>query len=187
MKKTLLAVFADRVNAEEAIGVLEDRGYNPKDMSIIMKDSAEKREVADATGVNTADGAMGGAVAGATVGGIAGLVSAYAIPGLGAFLIGGPLAVALGLTGAAAAAVTGATTGALAGGLIGALTGLGLSEDEARIYQTRIKEGALLVAVPLAGDADEADVKEILRTADAENIRVVTHEEESKRHGHLSA
>lgn len=187
MKKTLLAIFVDREDAEEAIGALESKGYNPKDMSIVMKDATERKELAENTGADTANGAVGGAAAGATLGGLAGLVSAYAIPGLGAFFIGGPIALALGLTGAAAAVVSGAATGALAGGLLGALTNLGLSDDEAHVYTDRVKAGAILLAVPIAGDTDEAYTKAIVRTANAENIKVISHDRSTERRVHASA
>ena len=140
----VLGLFDDRNQAEAAIAELQNRGYSPKDLSIVMKDTDEAQAVADDTGANVAEGATSGAVTGGAVGAIAGLlvgVGAMAVPGIGALLIGGPLAAALGLTGAAATTASGALTGALAGGLIGALVGLGVPEDSARVYEERVKEG----------------------------------------------
>lgn len=173
MAKTVLGIFTQRDDAENAINRLKEEGYKPEDISIVMKDTAEGRKIADDTGADAVGGAVTGATTGAVLGGLAGLLASYAIPGLGAFFIGGPVAAALGLTGAAAATASGATTGALAGGLLGVLTGLGLSEDEARSYESRIKEGGILVAVPARND-EEKDVENILSDSDADQIKSVS-------------
>lgn len=185
MSTIVLGVFSDKINAENAISELEARDYNPKDMSILMKDTAQAREVADDTGASVTEGAVKGAGTGAVVGGIAGFLAGTVLPGLGGFLIGGPIGAALGLTGAAATTVSGATTGAVAGGLIGALTGtFGLSEEEAHTYETRINEGGILIAVPTRS-GDETEVKRIMKDFDADNIRMVDSEESAnRRHTH---
>ena len=67
----------------------------------------------------------------------------------------------------------GALTGALAGGLIGALVGLGVPEDSARVYEDRVKEGAILLAVPTNDSLSHADVRGILETQGAESINEV--------------
>lgn len=179
MTKTVLGIFHSRENTESAITKLEAEGYNPKDLSIIMKDSSEAKEISDNTGVGAVEGAASGALTGAVVGGLAGLVGAFIIPGLGAFLIGGPIAAALGLTGAAASTVSGAATGAVAGGFVGALTGMGLSQEEAETYQSEIKEGAILLAVP-ARSGEEAEVKTILESFDASEIKTLDASESNK-------
>ena len=171
--KTIIGVFADRTDVEDAIEELRDTGFDAKDISIVMQNNEEGRNVADNTGANVAGGAVSGATTGAVLGGLAGLVSAIAIPGLGFFLIGGPIAAALGLTGAAAATVSGATTGALAGGLIGGLMGLGLPREEAEYYEGRVKEGAILVAVPAATISQQDEIVSILDTYDAEDVKAI--------------
>lgn len=176
MTKTVLGVFNNRTDAEEAINELRDRDYNPKDISIVMKNREEAKEMEKNTGADVAGGAATGATTGAIVGGIAGLLAAVAIPGLGAFLIGGPIAAALGLTGAAASTVSGAATGAVAGGLLGALTGLGLSEDEAKTYNEAVEQGGILVAVP-ARQGEEMEVRNILEECDADQIKTVAPRE----------
>jgi hypothetical protein len=174
MQQTVLATFSDRNDAEDAISILENKGYNPKDMSIVMKDTTIRKEIADDTGAQAASDTVGGAVTGAAVGGIAGLVSVYALPSLGAFFIGGPIAVALGLTGAAAVAASAAVTGALAGGFIGGLMGLGLSQDEARVYEERINEGGILVAVPIVDRQDAREAREVFNETNADNVKIVS-------------
>lgn len=171
----ILGVFSERNSAESALADLKDAGYNPKDISIVMKDKAEAAEVASNTGTNVAGGAATGAATGGVIGALAGLlvgVGAIAVPGVGALLIGGPLAAALGLTGAAASTVSGAVTGALAGGLLGALMGLGIPEEDARVYEQRVQAGGILVAIPTR-TGESADAKDILETHGADQVRSV--------------
>jgi len=178
MAKTVLGIFVDKDNAEEAISKLKTEGYNPKDMSIVMKDKREGEELAKDTGTGVVGGAVSGVTTGAILGGLAGLLASFVIPGLGAFFIGGPIAAALGLTGAAASTASGAATGALAGGLLGALTGLGLSKDEAKTYEERIKEGGILLAVP-ARSGEEAEVEQMLSDCGANDIKSVSAKDDS--------
>jgi hypothetical protein len=172
-KTVVLGVFSQRNDAEDAINELRENGYNPKDISIVMKDRSEGERLAGDTGADVAGGAVTGATTGAVLGGLAGLLASFVIPGLGAFFIGGPLATALGLTGAAASTVSGATTGAVAGGLIGALMGLGLPEEDARFYEERINEGGILVAIP-AFAGRESEVEDILTENGADQVKTIS-------------
>lgn len=179
MTRTVIGVFLDSYNAEDAIGELESRGYNPKDMSLVMRNMEEGERIVSDTGANVVGGAATGATTGALIGGLAGLltgIGALAIPGLGAFLIGGPLATSLGLTGAAATTISGAATGAVAGGLIGALMGLGIPEEDAKMYEERIKEGGILLAIPV-NVGETSEVEAILDSNDADQIRTISSEE----------
>ena len=173
MNKKVIGVFTNEDAAQKVINQLEDSGFDSKEISVVMKDKNAGKKVEESTGTKVVGGAVSGATTGAVLGGLAGLLASIVLPGIGAFFIGGPIAAALGLTGAAASVASGATTGAVAGGLLGALTGLGLSEDEARIYEDRITRGDILVAVPLR-DEDQLDVEEIFRANGAEEIRTTT-------------
>ncbi len=173
MADMVIGVFSDKNTAEDAIEDLKTEGYDAKDISIVMRDGETTQTVTQDTGASVAEGAASGAVTGGVLGGLAGLlvgIGAITIPGIGAILIGGPLAAILGLTGAAAVTVSGAATGALAGGLVGALVGLGVPEEEARVYEERVKEGGVLLAVPVReGSTREARV--ILEDNGADSIR----------------
>ena len=81
---------------------------------------------------------------GAALGGLAGLLmgaAAMLIPGIGPLVAIGPITAAL--TGAVTGGVTGAVVGGIAGGLIRA----GVSEEEAHYYESRVKQGGVLLAV----------------------------------------
>lgn len=137
-----------------------------------MRDQSGAGELSRETGAsNVVGGTVGGAAAGAVLGGIAGLVASFIIPGLGAFFIGGPLSTTLGLSGAAASTASGAATGLLAGGILGALTSaFGMTNEEAKVYESRINEGGILVAVP-SRMGEEEEVKAIMLQFDADNVR----------------
>jgi hypothetical protein len=137
-----------------------------------MKDTEMAKDIEADTGTDVATGTVSGATTGAIIGGIAGLLSSFMLPGLGAIFIGGPIAAALGLTGAAASTVSGAATGALAGGLIGALTNLGLSKNDAKYYEDRVKEGAILVAVPTYDD-EVTEVQDLFDRNNASDVRTL--------------
>ena len=176
MDKMILGIFVNRDDAEEAIVQLEEQGYNPKDISFIMQDREQAKEMAESTGSSVASGAVGGATTGGLIGGLAGLlvgIGAITVPGLGALFIAGPVATALGLTGAAATTVSGAVTGALAGGFLGALIGLGIPEEDARVYEDRIRAGGILVIVPAILDNVD-QVKRLLEDCNADQIRSIT-------------
>ncbi len=174
--KTIFGIYTNRDNAENAISDLETAGYRTKDISLVMRDTDEAHDISDTTGVDVAEGAVTGATTGAVVGGIAGLlvgVGTIAIPGIGGILIGGPLAAALGLTGAAATTVSGAATGAVAGGIIGALMGFGIPREQAEVYESKIREGAILLAVPTYADRED-EVWNIMEQNGATDINSVT-------------
>lgn len=180
--QTVIGIFRDRFEAESAIDELEDMGYNPKDVSVVVKEGVRSSDMAlpqssiGSKGGKAAEGAVSGAATGGVLGGLAGLligIGALAIPGVGAFLVGGPIAIVLGLTGAAATTISGATTGALAGGLVGGLIGLGIPEDEARVYESRVREGAVLLAVPSSTLDGEREVRKVFGRYHADQVRTI--------------
>jgi uncharacterized membrane protein len=183
MTKTVLGIFQNREDAENAINTLKDDGYDPKDVSIIMKDEGIRDDMEHSTGADVASGAGSGAMTGAIIGGATGFLAGTVLPGLAGFLIGGPIGAALGLTGAAATTVSGAATGAVAGGIIGALMGLGLTHDEAEHYSERVREGAILLAIPVR-EHDDLRVRDVLGENDATDIKTVTANENAKKEHH---
>ncbi len=174
--KTVIGVFDDRENAQFAIQCLKTAGYKTKNISIIMKAPIlHKEEVKNSEILNIRRTTVTGVTTGAVVGGLAGLLIAIgtlAVPGIGSILIAGPLAAMLGLTGAAAATASGAVTGAVAGGALAAMMSLGIPKKEAQLYEQRVEEGALLLAIP-ALDEQENEVELILHDHDATDIKAV--------------
>lgn len=172
----LIGVFSDAEAAEDAIIELKDEDFDAHEISVITRNRDHLAASRDNTDTNVADGAVSGAATGGVIGGLAGLLiglGAITIPGLGAILIGGPIAAALGLTGAAATTLSGTVTGALAGGLVGALVDLGVPEEDARVYEERIREGGVVVAVPIRR-REEDEVRDILVDNGADRVCVFT-------------
>jgi hypothetical protein len=179
MNKTVLGIFEPTTNTEHLINDLQAEGFNLKDISTVMRDNGEIAMMGNETGGVLSD-TVGGLATGIIIGTIAGLLGAITIPGIETLLIGGSIATALGLTGLAATAASGAVTGAIAGGLIGALMGLGLPREEAERYQKRIKEGAIIVAVP-TNQNEAIEVESLFHDYHAIEIRTVSHEKRRYR------
>lgn len=144
--------FRDRESAERAYDAIAARGYKSDEIHMIMSDDTRKRlfsmsdeqtdmgnKALKGAGVG---GAVGGAV-GATLVGIAAAAATLTVPGLG-LVIAGPLAGAL----------AGGAAGATAGGLMGMLVGAGIPEERARLYETELKEGGIVLGVKPKHDED---------------------------------
>jgi len=144
--------FRDRESAERAYDAIAARGYKSEEIHVLMSDETRKR-LFSADQVKTdlgnkalkgagVGGAVGGAV-GATLVGIAAAAATLTIPGLG-LVIAGPLAGAL----------AGGAAGATAGGLMGLLVGAGIPEERAKVYETDLKEGGIVLGVRPRHDGD---------------------------------
>ena len=82
--RTVVGLFRDRRDAEQAIGDLRDAGFTRDQIGIAINDKSAQREIEDQTGASAAGkGAAAGAVSGGLVGGIIGLLGSLLVPGLG--------------------------------------------------------------------------------------------------------
>jgi hypothetical protein len=165
--KLQTALFSDRESAERAYDDLSSRGYESKDINVVMSDDTREKYFDDSPGRETelgnkaakgagVGGAVGGAVGG-TAAGIAAAVAAVgasvAIPGLG-LVIAGPLA----------ASIAGVGAGAAAGGMIGALVGWGIPEERVKHYEAGLKKGGILMGVKPRSRKDAEYLEEQWRT-----------------------
>jgi hypothetical protein len=151
-RKMLTGMFSDRESTENAYQMLHDRGYTKDEINLVMSDETRKKHFSGDVeeteiGTKAAEGAGKGSAIGGTIGAIAGVVAAIGtslvIPGLG-ILIAGPIAAGL----------AGAGAGGLAGGVIGALVGWGIPEERAKLYESGIKEGNVVLGVHPHNDED---------------------------------
>ena len=126
--------------AENIVLELKQAGFGNDDISALLPDKRGTKDFAHEHNTKAPEGATTGGVAGlgvgAAVGWLAG-IGALAIPGVGPFIAAGPIMAALG----------GAAVGTAAGGIIGALVGLGIPEFEAKRYDTKVREGNILISV----------------------------------------
>jgi hypothetical protein len=148
----LTGMFADRDSAERAYNSLSKKGYTKDDINILMSDETRKKHFINddkktELGNKALEGAGKGTAIGGTVGAIAGVIAAIGsnivFPGLG-LIIAGPLAA--GLAGAGAGGIT--------GGLIGALVGAGIPEERAKVYESGVKSGKIVMGVKPKSEED---------------------------------
>lgn len=167
-KPYVTGVFRDRESAERAYRAVETRGYKSNDVSLMMSDETRKRHFyKDDKDTGLGNKALEGAGVGAGVGGalgatIVGILAAgtsLAIPGLG-LVIAGPLAGAL----------AGAATGGAAGTLVGGLVGAGIPEERAKLYDTSIREGGIVMGVRPRNDEDATHFEKEWKSNKGEHV-----------------
>ncbi|TVR76143.1 MAG: hypothetical protein EA412_14260 [Chitinophagaceae bacterium] len=152
-KRVMTGMFSDRKSTESAYNTLNERGYTKDEINLLMsKDTRKTHYEDDVTkkteiGTKAAEHAGKGSAIGGTIGAIGGVVAAIGtsvlIPGLG-IIIAGPIAAGL----------AGAGAGGLAGGAIGAMVGLGVPEARAKLYESGIKEGNVVISVTPKNEED---------------------------------
>jgi hypothetical protein len=155
--KRAIGTFPTRREAEQVLNELQDSGFPMDKVSVIAKGSDRDDEIAgvdmsDRVGNKADEGAKKGAISGGAVGGLTGLLvglGVLAIPGVGPVMLAGAGATAL------ASALSGTAIGAVTGGLIGGLIGLGIPEEDARVYNDRFSRGDYLVIIE--GTNEEVD------------------------------
>src|SRR5215212_1129893 len=161
---TVVGLFDNRTQAQAAIEQLRAAGVDPANISIATR-PVEGEQTTLETVDNTEAGSVGaGAVGGGILGGLAGFavaaLSLVTLPILGPLALAGPLAATL----------IGAGVGAAAGGLIGALVDLGVPEEEARLYQTGVERGGVLLTVHNVAAGGEEQVRSVMRAAGMRDI-----------------
>jgi hypothetical protein len=144
-KGMLTGMFRDRRSTENAYNSMHERGYAEDEINLVMSKETHEKYFSDnkeetELGNKAAAGSGAGSAIGGTIGAIAGIVAAIGtsvvIPGLG-LVVAGPIAAGL----------AGAGAGGIAGGIIGALVGWGIPKDRAKLYESGIKDGHIVMGV----------------------------------------
>lgn len=152
------ALFDTHAEAERAVSQLRSLGINDTDLSVIAHHGGTTTtrsgdgEVTDEHHRSVLRGILGGGALGAGLG-----VAALAIPGVGPLAAAGAIAAsaipeAIGI---------GAAIGAIGGSLNEVLTKHGIDEEDAKYYDSRLKDGGVLVTVDDTG-RDTAQIREVL-------------------------
>lgn len=163
MKQSVFGILRERDDAEKVVDRLKTTGFLPENISILFPGHLGGAEFHGEHGTKAPEGAATGGTTGFVVGGVLGWlagIGSLAIPGIGPFIAAGPILAAL----------SGAAVGAAVGGITGTLIGLGIPEHEAQAYETRLKEGNILVSVHTDSELETRKAGEILREMDAEEI-----------------
>lgn len=163
MKKSVFGILNSRDQAERVVDRLKSAGFYSQDISMLFADTSGTKDFAIEHETKAPEGATTGGTTGFVVGGVLGWlagIGSLAIPGLGPFIAAGPIMAAL----------SGAAVGTALGGIVGALVGMGMPEFEARRYESKIKEGNILVSVHTEDDGGVDRATGILKECNAEDI-----------------
>ncbi len=169
MANAIFCIAKSPLQAERIVDLLRTTGgVNEKDISVLFPDRDGSRDFAHEHNTKAPEGAITGVGAGGLTGGVLGLlagIGVLAIPGVGPLIAAGPIMAAL----------SGVAVGAAVGGIAGALIGMGIPEFEAKRYEDMVKGGNILMSVHSETPEHSRRIKEIFRTAGAEDIST-THE-----------
>jgi len=156
------ATFKNRTDAEVAVDRLIAGGFFSEDISLLVTDTTRGSSFAIKEGTKSQSYEAVGAEAGGAFGAITALlIAASIIPSGGLSLVAiGPLA----------ATFAGLGAGGLAGGLVGALVGAGVPEHEAKVYETDVKSGRILLAVKVDNKDEQKLAEKILKDTDATKV-----------------
>ena len=162
--KTVVGAFPSMAEAERVARDIEAMGVDKGEISVIAGNESGAHDEYLKKPTSTGAAAASAASFGGGVGIVAGLI-ALAIPGVGPIIAGGAMATVL----------TGLGVGAAAGGLLGAFANMGVSHEEAPLYQEAVRRGGVVVAVhvndPMEQDAirvmDEHGARDLKGEADA--------------------
>ena len=163
-KKLVTGLFKNRADAEKAFTEVEKHGYTREGVSLLMTEATRKKEF----GVEESSKAAAGAGIGGAVGGTVGAALA-AIAAIGTSVVIPPLGLVV--AGPLAAGLAGACAGAASGGLVGALVGAGIPEYRAKVYDTGLQEGGIVLGVEARTDEDAGRLEKIFEDAGARQVR----------------
>jgi hypothetical protein len=163
MPKTITAVFDTRLDAEFALRKLDESGYTKDQVTMLVSEETRGKHF----GIDATSKSDQGAAVGAAVGGLTGALY-LALASAGTLLIPG---LNLIVSGALVGALAGLGVGGAAGGLVGGLVGLGIPENEAKLYDDAVRKGSILIAVDATTDANAVRITEILKNTTAQSVK----------------
>jgi hypothetical protein len=159
----VFGLLENKNTLDRAVEQLKTRGFSSTDISALFADANGTSDFAHQKNTKAPEGATVGLGTGAALGGALGWlvgVGSLAIPGVGPFIAAGPIMAAL----------AGASIGGAVGTLGGALIGMGLPEYEAKLYESKLNGGRVLVSVHCSDSDAVKDAKEVLANCHAEDI-----------------
>lgn len=185
VERTISAIFKDREQIDQVIRRLLDRGVSRDDISVVGKNFHSETRIAGF--ITRKDVILGGLRQGGIFGSLFGSALAL-LTGVGVLFV--PFVGTLVAAGPIGAALLGAASGAIAGaagaGLVSAFVALGLPEDKAAVYQTRIEAGDFLVAVEVPADKS-GEIQLLLESAGGEEVHTTETALPRKRAGQLES
>jgi len=170
-ERTISAVFKEEKQIDTVIRRLLDRGIPKDHISVMGRNFQSETRISGF--ITKRDVILGGLRTGAIFGSLFGSflslltgVGVLFVPFVGPIVAAGPIgAILLG-------AASGAIAGSAGAGLVSVLTALGMPEDKATLYQTRLEAGEFLVMVEVPSDRS-GEFQLILESAGAEEINTI--------------
>jgi len=166
MKESVVGIVHSRLEAENLVNALRSSGFVENNISALFPDKEGSKDFAHDNSTKAPEGAVAGAGTGGVIGGTLGLlagIGALAIPGVGPLIAAGPIMAAL----------SGAAVGATVGGVSGALIGMGIPEYEAKMYEGKIRDGNILIAVHCVNGDECKRAEESFKANQASDIHRV--------------
>lgn len=161
--KTVAGVFSSLAQAERAAHDLEQLGVPSDNISVIAGNNANRHDEYLKKAKRATETTATAAASGASIGGGVGIVAtliALAIPGVGLYVVGGALATVL----------AGLVVGAAGGGAMAALLHMGISREEAPLYEEAVRRGAVIL-VANVNDPMEKEAMKIMERHGSRDIR----------------
>lgn len=163
-KKLVTGLFPNTIAAEQAVTQVTSLGHTTDDISVLASARSKYHELAIEGGTRAGHGAGVGATVGGTavavIGALLAVGTSVLLPGFG-LVVAGPLA----------GAIAGAGAGGAAGTLIGALVGVGIPEHRAKVYESGLREGGILVGVEAYDTSDAQRIEKAFADCGARTIR----------------
>lgn len=162
-QKAVFGIVRSETEAERVVADLRTEGFAMNDVSVLFPNQGSTRDFAYEQGTKASEGAVAGGSAGGALGGALGLlagIGAITLPGIGLLIAAGPLLAAL------SAAALGAAVGSIAGGLVG----FGIPDLHAKLYEGKLRDGNILIAVHAANGHQIEAAKGILHAHQAEHV-----------------
>jgi len=166
MSQSVVGIVHTQVEAENSVAALRAAGFVESNISVLFPDKGDTKDFAHSNSTKAPEGAVAGVTSGGVVGGTLGLlagIGALAVPGVGPLIAAGPIMAAL----------SGAAVGATVAGLTGALIGMGIPEYEAKMYEGKVRDGNILLAVHCNNGDELKGAEEILKANSASDIHRV--------------
>jgi hypothetical protein len=140
MSTSVFALATSDAHADAMVKALIKAGFSLDDISLLMPDVTQARDLADKKDPTVLGTALAGGATGGIIGGALGWVARIgllAIPGFGPMIAAGPIMAAL----------SGAAIGGTLGSITGSLISLGMHDSEAKRYEGQVRSGRILISV----------------------------------------
>ncbi|BAY11667.1 ChaB family protein [Calothrix sp. NIES-2098] len=167
-ERTVSAVFKEQKQVDDVIRRLLDRGVSRDRISVLGRNFQSETRIAGF--ITKRDVIFGGLRTGAIFGSLFGSflslltgVGVLFIPFVGPIVAAGPISALL------LGAASGAIAGSAGAGLVSVLTALGMPEDKAAVYQTRLQAGEFLLMAEVPSDR-AGEFQLLLESAGGEEI-----------------